>query len=77
MPARVRSGSSGSGGPAPDVLGAVTLSRDPSEQRAFRDGLRKLPPSPGGPELEEFMTADYAISLNGVGGELFMPPILL
>ena len=53
------------------------LSRNPSEQRVFYNGLRKLPPSPGGPPLGECMIASYAISLNGVDGELYIQPILL
>ena len=65
--------------PAPGDLHLTcwVLSRDPSEQQAFHDGLRRSPPSPAGPPLDECMIADYAISLNGVDGVMYIPPVLL
>ncbi|XP_038059021.1 uncharacterized protein LOC119730278 [Patiria miniata] len=53
------------------------LSRDPSAQQAFRDELQQLQPSPVEPQPERCTIADYAISLNGVDGNPFIPPILL
>ena len=53
------------------------LSQDPSEQRAFRSGLRQSPLNPAGPPLGEYTIADYAISLNGVDGVRYIPPVLL
>ena len=53
------------------------LSRDPSAQQAFRNGLQQSQPSHDGPPPGRYTTADYAISLNGVAGNPSILPILL
>ena len=65
--------------PAPEnlYLTCWVLSRNPSVQRAFRNGLRRSPRAAAERRQERFTTADYTISINGAGSTLTVPPILL
>ena len=71
--------SSGMIHPAPRELHLTcwVLSPSRSAQQAFHAGLQSLPPSRGVPPLVRSTIADYAISLNGVDGDLYVPPVLL
>ena len=65
--------------PAPDDLHLTCwmLSRVPSEQQVFRQGLQPLPPTAVDLLLERSTTAEFDITTDGANGPLLIQPVRL